>query len=254
LAGARSYAAIAQWAADAEDALAVRPDAVGKHVPAHPGPRGRARLGGGAAAGCWAAALRPSSSPGAGQTAVERRSGVAVDGKTLRDARQPDATQTKLVCVYDHASPLVLTQAAVAGGDEIAALITVLDILPDLDGTLLTADALHCQRDHVPFLADRGGHYLVTVEANEPLLRRELARLPWGSAPGQRRYARGHGRTEARSIKVIDLDGTGAQALFPRAVRAIEVVRRRRRMRNRASVEIVYAVTSLTYRQVHPGL
>jgi Transposase DDE domain len=74
-----------------------------------------------------------------------------------RGARQPDATQTKLVCVYDHAHQLVLTQAALAGGDEITAFTRVLGTLPDLGGVLVTADALHCQRDHVQFLADRGG-------------------------------------------------------------------------------------------------
>jgi predicted transposase YbfD/YdcC len=93
------------------------------------------------------------------------------------------------------------------------------------------------------------------VTAHQPLLRRELARLPWGQAPGQRRCSRGHGRTESRSIKVIDLDGSRAATLFPRAARAIKVVRRRRRTaQNHSSTEIVYAVTSLDHRAADPGL
>ena len=256
MAGARSWAGIAQWAATAEHALAV----CGPTPSASTFRRTLARvdvLAFEAVLTRWVLGRRDrlEQLAGAGQTTAERRSVVAVDGKTLRGARHSDATRTKLVCVYDHSSQLVLTQAAVAGGDEIAAFTTVLDTLPDLDGTLVTADALHCQRDHVQFLADRGGHYLFTVKANQPLLRRELARLPWGSAPGQRRYSRGHGRTESRSIKVIDLDGTHAQALFPRAARAIKVVRRRRgTTKDRSSVEIVYAVTSLDFRAADPGL
>ena len=80
------------------------------------------------------------------------------------------------------------------------------------------------------------------------MLRQALTRLPWAHAPGTRHRGTGHGRTESRSIKVIDLDGTDAQALFPHARRAIKVVRRRRVGDRRPSVEIVYAVTSLDHR------
>ena len=254
MAGARSWAGIAQWAATADHALAV----CGPTPSASTFRRTLARvdvLALEAALTRWVLGRRDQVEQLPGKTAAERRTVVAVDGKTLRGARQPDATQTKLVCVYDHAHQLVLTQAAVAGGDEIDAFTTVLDTLPDLEGVLVTADALHCQRTHVQFLADRGGHYLFTVKANQPLLRRALARMPWGSAPGQRRYSRGHGRTESRSIKVIDLHDTHARALFPRATRAIKVVSRRRRGRmNHPSTEIVYAVTSLDYRAADPGL
>jgi predicted transposase YbfD/YdcC len=103
----------------------------------------------------------------------------------------------------------VLTQAAVADGDEIAAFTTALSCLSDLVGCLITADALHCQRGHAEFLVARGGHYMFTVKANQPTLRQALRRLPWATAPGSRRRNRGHGRSESRSIKVIDLDGTG---------------------------------------------
>jgi predicted transposase YbfD/YdcC len=119
---------------------------------------------------------------------------------------------------------------------------------------LITADALHCQRGHADFLADRGGHYLFTVKANQPTLRAAVRRLPWAAAPGSRRRERGHGRAESRSIKVIDLDGTGIDALFPRARRAIKVVRRRTLGDGRRSVETVYAVTSLDHRAADPGL
>jgi predicted transposase YbfD/YdcC len=256
MAGARSWAGIAQWAATADHALAV----CGRPPSASTFRRTLARVDVTALEAAltrWVLGRRDrvEQISDAGVTAAERRAVVAVDGKTLRGARQPDGRQTKLVCVYDHAHQLVLTQGAVAGGDEITAFTTVLGTLPDLDGVLVTADALHCQRDHVQFLADRGGHYLFTVKANQPLLRRELARLPWGQAPGQRRCSSGHGRTESRSIKVIDLSGTHAEALFPRAARAIKVVRRRRRTaKNHSSTEIVYAVTSLGYRAADPGL
>jgi predicted transposase YbfD/YdcC len=119
---------------------------------------------------------------------------------------------------------------------------------------VVTADALHCQRGHAHYLTARGGHYLFTVKANQPTLRTALRRLPWAAAPGSRRRERGHGRVESRSIKVIDLDGTGIEDLFPGVRRAIKVVRRRTLGDGRRSVEVVYAVTSLEHRAADPNL
>jgi predicted transposase YbfD/YdcC len=187
-------------------------------------------------------------------TRAEGRLVLAVDGKTLRGAREAGGEQTKLISVYEHTRGLVLAQAVVPDGDEVAAFTAALDVLPDLAGCLVTADALHCQRGHADFLAARGGHYLFTVKANQPTLRRALRRLPWATAPGSRRRDRGHGRRESRSIKVVDLEGTGIAALFPAARRAIKVVRRRTTADGRRSVETIYALTSLDYHAADPGL
>ena len=184
----------------------------------------------------------------AGTTAAACRTVLAVDGKTLRGLKAADGQPTKLMCVYDHAHQLVLTQVPVTGGDEVAAFALALAALPKLADVLVTADAWPCRRGHADFLATRGGHYLFTVTGTQPLLRQALMCLPWAQAPGTRRRGTGHGRTESRSIKVIDLDGTDAQALFPGARRAIKVVRRRRVGARKPSVQIVYAVTSLDHR------
>jgi hypothetical protein len=120
---------------------------------------------------------------------------------------------------------------------------------------VITADALHCQREHASWLHAHGGHYLFTVKANQPRVRRAVAALPWAQVPGSRRRQAGHGRTESRSIKVVDLDGHRIQALFPHVQRAIKVVRRRRcRPTGKRSVKTVYAVTSLNHRHADPGL
>jgi len=257
LAGARSYAAIADWAAVADQAVAV----CGHPPHASTIRRLLSRLDAAAleaALTCWVLARRRAAAgfqATGGGTLAELRPVLAVDGKTLRGARSGEGRQTKLVCVYDHAHQLVLTQAGVVAGDEIAAFTAALATLPDLDDVLITADALHCQRAHATWLRARGGHYLFTVKSNQPALRRALAALPWGQVRGSRRRQSGHGRVESRSIKVVDLDDHPAARLFPHATRAIKVVRSRRRTAAGArSVEIVYAVTSLTYRQAHPAL
>ena len=256
MAGANSWAAIAQWAQTAPQALVI----CGTPPSASTFRRVLAAVDVTAletALTRWAtarraAAVRSAARPG--QTRAEQRTVLAVDGKTLRGSRTSTGVQTKLVSVYDHASGLVLTQAAVADGDEVAAFTTALSCLPDLGGCLITADALHCQRGHAEFLTTRGGHYLFTVKANQPTVRTALRRLPWATAPGARRRGRGHGRVESRSIKVIDLDGTDLPMLFPAARRGIKVVRRRSTADGRRSTEIVYALTSLDHRAADPRL
>jgi predicted transposase YbfD/YdcC len=257
LAGARSYAAIAQWARCAEQAAAVcgsTPHATtfGRVLAAvDPAALQRALTG-------WVLTRRAARRRRHAHDAQPRGEGrtvLAVDGKTLRGAREEHGQQAKLVAVLDHAEHLALSQVQVVDGDELAAFVPVLDTLADLHGVVVTADALHCQRTHADYLHARGAHYLFTVKANQPTLRRALARLPWAQVPGLRERNVGHGRTESRSIKVIDLASTPEGSLFPHGARAIKVVRRRRVAgRAKASVETVYAITSLGHRDADPRL
>ena len=257
LAGARSYAAIAQWARCAEQAVVVC------------GPTPHATTFGRVLAAVDAVALQavltgwvlPRREAGSRRRAEvtrprgEDRTALAVDGKTLRGARDPEGGQSKLVAVFDHTDGLVLSQTQVIDADELAAFATVLDTLPDLRDVLVTADALHCQRAHAEYLHSRGASYLFTVKGNQPRLRTALARLPWSKVPGLRDRQVGHGRTESRSIKVIDLDEAPEAGLFPHGARAIKVVRRRRCAGHaKPSVEMVYAITSLDYRGADPRL
>src|SRR4051794_32679496 len=259
MAGASSWIAIAPWAKTAPQALGscgVSPSAATfARVLAAVDPRQlqaalnrwvSARLAAGSRAPAVPASTAATDRPG------DRRQVLAVDGKVLRGARQPDG-QVKLVAAYDHDAGLVLGQVAVVGSDEIAALPEVLDTLPDLAGSVVTADALHCQDSHAQWILDAGAHFVLTVKGNRPRLRRALATQPWGAVPGLRHTESGHGRAETRSIKVISTDGQPKlQALFPHAAQIAKITRTRRRTGRKRSQETVYIVTSLTHRQVTP--
>ena len=104
MAGARSYAAIADWAAVAEHAVAVcgRPP----HASTIRRLLGRLDVAAlEAALTGWVLPRRDAAARAAGRGGplAERRCVLAVDGKTLRGARAAGGAQTKLVCVYDHA-------------------------------------------------------------------------------------------------------------------------------------------------------
>ncbi len=207
----------------------------------------------------------------------EQRQVLALDGKTVRGAHIPTDTdsstdsstggggggtggyrQPHLVSVLDQTSGAVLGQVAVAEkSSEVAAFTTLLDDL-DLTDVLITADAAHTNRHHTDYLHERGGHYLLTAKLNQPTLLRRLRTLPWKQiGVAGRERGRGHGRVETRQISVVSLQpcpDLGGE-FFPHAAQAIKVVRRRRALRSKKWTTVtVYAITSLTALEADPVL
>ena len=114
------------------------------------------------------------------------------------------------------------------------------------------------QRGHADYLHSRGGHYLMTVKANQPPLLHRLRALPWrriGSAARLR--ARGHGRVKTRTSSVVSLRPIRdfePSEFFPHAAQAIKLVGRRRSHTGRWHTATVYAITSLPGWQADPVL
>ncbi len=150
----------------------------------------------------------------------------------------------------------MLTQRAIENSNEIAAFTATLDTVPDLRGVLITADALHTQREHADYLHRRGAHYLFTVKRNRPTLHAALAGLPWSQVDRQISRQFGHGRAECRSIAVLAAASVpGIEDLFPDAAQLMRVIRTRTDLATgKRTREIVYAITSLDHRCADPGL
>ncbi len=173
LAGARSFTAIGEYAADlGQDALARlgarRHPVTGRRVAPHEATLRRALQAADAdaldaAVGAWLAA----------QAAAGRLSGealvVAVDGKSLRGAKQLDGRPVHLFAAMAHKEGVVVAQREVDHKtNEITQLRPLLADL-DLEGAVVTADALHTQRDHAIYLVEeKGADYVFTVKDNQP--------------------------------------------------------------------------------------
>jgi predicted transposase YbfD/YdcC len=140
----------------------------------------------------------------------------------------------------------VLGQVEVgAKTNEIPMFAALLDRL-DIADAVITADALHAQREYASYLARRGAHYLLIVKRNQPRLHAQLADLPWREVPvAHTKRERGHGRTERRTLKVTSV---AAGLAFPHAAQAIQITRRRK-LKGKWSRETCYAITSLTLTQ-----
>jgi predicted transposase YbfD/YdcC len=250
LAGARSYAAIAEWAADAPARLRT---GLGLRRGAVPDPATIWRVltaidpaGLDAVIGGWVRSRLAAARK------ARHRVVLAVDGKTLRGARPRGGTAPHLLACLDHATGTVIAQVAVDGKtNEITMLEALLDQIGDLSDALVTMDALHAQRDHAAYLHKRGAHYLVTVKGNQPGLLRQLRSLPWKDIPpGHLSAGRAHGRAEKRTVKVATV---AAGLGFPHAARAIQITRRTRRNGSpKWQTETSYAITSLPAGKARP--
>ncbi|HEY4790078.1 MAG TPA: ISAs1 family transposase, partial [Actinomycetes bacterium] len=259
VAGARSIAAIAEWAADAPQpvraALGARRDPLTGHwvwgVPTETTIRRTlARVDPEALAAAIGAWLADRDQPD------QRRRAVAVDGKTLRGARRAaDGRQGHLLAAMDHATRAVLAQRQVDGAPgEVPGFQPLLAGL-DLAGAVVTADALHTHPDAAEFLVtQKQAHYLFTVKANQPTLLDRCAALAWHHVPVlDRTRDRGHGRIELRTLKVVTVHHFG----FPHTAQVLQVTRKTRDLRDsnirRWRTVVVYAITSLAFAQASPA-
>lgn len=112
---------------------------------------------------------------------------LAMDGKMIRDhiglltLAQHEDGAPQAVAVYD--------QKEGTPRCEQTAALTLLESLPALDGQLITADALHCQRKTARVIVEKGGDYLVQIKGNQPHLLKQaqaldaLADTPFLSRP-----------------------------------------------------------------------
>jgi predicted transposase YbfD/YdcC len=248
LAGARSFTAIAEWAADADQATLGALGVTGVVPCESTFRRTLQNMDADAlddAAGTWA---QQRTAPASGARRV-----IAVDGKALRGSGVAGGPGRHLLAALDQAHGVVLGQVDVqAKTNEIPMFATLLDRI-GLAGAVVTADALHAQRGHAEYLVtQRGAHYLITVKRNQPGLHAQLAALPWRQVPvAYQAREKGHGRAERRTMKVT---AVAAGLAFPHAAQAIQIVRRRRQLASKKwSTETVYAITSLTVIQARPA-
>jgi predicted transposase YbfD/YdcC len=99
---------------------------------------------------------------------------IPVDGKTLRGSRGPDGTALHLVSAWATEHRLTLAQVAVPDkSNEITAIPALLKLL-DLQGALVSIDAIGCQRAIAQQIRDQGGDYLLAVKDNQPTLHADI--------------------------------------------------------------------------------
>ncbi len=127
---------------------------------------------------CFAAFLDGLGADGAGV--------IAIDGKTMRRSFDRAAGRSPLHVVTAFAADarMTIAQVATAGKEsEIIAARTLLGLI-DLNGALVTGDALHCQGETARLIKQRGGDWLFTLKPNRPAQHSEVR--DWFADPASR--------------------------------------------------------------------
>jgi len=104
---------------------------------------------------------------------------LAVDGKTLRRSFQhgwDKSGMAHMVSVFAQANRQVLSQIQCEGkGQEISAILKILALV-DIQGAVVSIDAMGCQRTIAKTIVESKGDYVLAVKENQPSLYEALER------------------------------------------------------------------------------
>ncbi len=99
---------------------------------------------------------------------------IAIDGKTLRGSAGSQLGPLHLVSAWATQAQLTLAQVAVDGkSNEITAIPKLLELL-DLNGALVTSDAIGCQKTIAKKVVAGGGDYVLVVKGNQEHLLEDI--------------------------------------------------------------------------------
>ena len=99
---------------------------------------------------------------------------VQIDGKALRGSRGVGGTCLGLVSAWVGANALTLAQVAIEDkSNEITAIPRLLRLL-ELNGALVSIDALGCQKEIAQAIRGTGADYLLQVKGNQPTLEADI--------------------------------------------------------------------------------
>ena len=140
-------------------------------------------------------------------TRIEVGDLVAMDGKCLRGSGDgfTGKEAITLVSAWNSKHRMVLGQCQVDGkSNEITAIPALLHVL-DLEGAIVSIDAIGCQRDLAELVCERKADYLFGLKGNQPTLKEavELAFLHHTPLSINEELDKGHGRIESRICDVL---------------------------------------------------
>jgi len=178
---------------------------------------------------------------------------IAIDGKTLCGSASSTLGPLHLVSAWATQAHLTLGEVAVEGkSNEITAIPKLLELL-DLQGALVTIDAIGCQKAIAQKIVAGGGDYLLAVKGNQGHLldgiqatvQRALdGELPKHQVVSHTKTAHGHGRQERRTCTVVtNLDDIRDRAAWKK-LKAVIMCCRERTVNGQQTLEAHYFIGS----------
>lgn len=179
---------------------------------------------------------------------------IAIDGKCLRGSydKQDNKAAIHMVSAWSSANELVIGQVKVDDkSNEITALPRLLEYL-DITGAIITADALHTQKNTADLIVKKGADYVLALKGNQSTLHDDVT-LFFEETPSAYLNAlshhltvdAGHGRVEEREIWVCNqIDWLNSRHEFPHLSSIIKV-KSRRFVNGETSEEDRYFISSI---------
>jgi len=178
---------------------------------------------------------------------------IAIDGKTLCGSAGSKWGPLHLVSAWATEANLTLGQVAVEGkSNEITAIPALLELL-DLNGALVSIDAMGCQKAIAQKIVAGGGDYVLAVKGNQEHLVEDVQatveRALNGELPAQvvlqhSTTEQGHGRQESRSYVVIhDVKGIRDRQAWPK-LKTLGMCCSERTVQGKTTTEVRYFIGS----------
>jgi predicted transposase YbfD/YdcC len=175
---------------------------------------------------------------------------VAIDGKVLRRSfdRASGKSALHMVSAWGSEQRLVLAQIATdAKSNEITAVPKLLRMLA-LKSTIVTADALHCQRTMAQQIVDQAGDYVLALKGNQGTLHDDVILLlddpELKSSTSAPLVEADHGRIETRTATVsTEIDWLMKQHPWP-GLQAVGKVVRVRETADKTTTETAHYLLS----------
>lgn len=184
---------------------------------------------------------------------------ISIDGKALRGTADPDHKNSfvHMVSAWSSQCNLTLGQLKVDGkSNEITAIPELLDKL-DIEGAVVTIDAMGCQTKIAEKIIDLGGDYILAVKENQPNLYYEIETYfsqveddNLESAECQLHVSTNaeekekHGRIEERKVYSTDAIDFLPQKNDWKGLKSIICIRSKRMIKEKASEEVRYYIAS----------
>ena len=183
---------------------------------------------------------------------------IAIDGKTMKQSYDRKQSQKPLhiVSAWSASHQLVLGQKKVNNkSNEVTAIPALLELL-EIEKSIITIDAMGCQKEIAALIIKKKGDYLLALKGNQKLLHKdvkdwfELARKEEFASREHSYYQQiegGHHRVEKRQIwtvAVSELPSLHNQSLWT-GLKTVVMVVSERRLWNKTTTEVRFYLSSL---------
>ena len=139
-------------------------------------------------------------------TERDKRSTIAIDGKTICGSGNSEHKAYHVISAFVAENQITLGELTVEEKtNEITAVPELLDLI-DVEGAVVTADAMSCQKKIVEKITGKNADYIIGLKQNQPALYRDTEDYFnefQSELPVKITHDKGHGRIEKREYRLL---------------------------------------------------